>query len=437
VSPTETGTPGREDRAGRLPLLLLAGAVLLGMSPWFSAAASGPALAVRHGLGTGAQAWLTGAVQLGFVAGTLAAAILNLADLVRARWYFGVSALLAAAANLLLLVAPDYPLLLAGRFATGFFLAGVYPPAMKMAATWFRARRGMAIGTVVGALTVGKAAPFLFLAPAVSSGTGTGSGAASGTLAIVGSSLLAALGGLAVLALWRDGPHAFPRCPFRWGLVGEVIRHRATRLATWGYLGHMWELYAFWASVSLFLAAGALGAGAGAGAGALGGAAAGAGPGAGAGAAVGLAAFLVIASGGVGAVGAGILADRVGRERVASWAMAGSGALALSVGWLVSAPVWLVLPLLVAWGVTVVADSAQFSALVTEVAPQHAAGTALTLQTSLGFALTTLPIWMVPVVAGAAGWGWAFALLAPGPALGILAMRALRRERARGLAPDG
>jgi MFS family permease len=406
------------------------------MSPWFSAAASGPALAARHALAPGAQAWLTGAVQLGFVAGTLVAAILNLADLVRARYYFGLSALLAALSNLLLLVAPDYAFLWGARFATGFFLAGVYPPAMKMAATWFRERRGTAIGVVVGALTVGKAAPFLLLASGGDAEGVNEAGAAALGLApvVVGSSALAFLGGTLVLLLWRDGPHAFPRRPFRWDLVAEVARHRPTRLATWGYLGHMWELYAMWASVALFLGV-VLGGG---GAGIPGGE--GVAPGAATGglAAVGVLAFLVIAVGGIGAVWAGVLADRLGRERVASWAMGVSGLLALGVGWLTAAPLWLLVPLLLAWGITVVADSAQFSALVTEVAPQHAAGTALTLQTSLGFALTTLSIWAVPVVAAQAGWGWAFALLAPGPFLGILAMRALERERrGGGGAPEG
>lgn len=382
------------------------------MSPWFSAAASGPALAARHGLGPGGQAWLTGAVQLGFVAGTLVAAVLNLADLVPSRWYFGVSALLAAAANLLILVAPDMAVLVGARAATGFFLAGVYPPAMKMAATWFRARRGMAIGTVVGALTVGKAAPFLLFRGEAAEGL-------AGTWGVVAATLAAVVGGGLILLSWRDGPHAFPRRPFQWGLVGEVIRHRPTRLATWGYLGHMWELYAMWSAVAVFLAAHRV---------ARVPAGLAVGPEA---AAVGVVAFFVIASGGLGAVGAGMLADRLGRERVASWAMLISGAVALTVGWLVGAPSWIVVPLLLVWGISVVADSAQFSALVTEVAPGHAAGTALTLQTSLGFALTSVSIWLVPVVAEAAGWGWAFALLAPGPVAGILAMRALARERAR------
>jgi len=326
---------------------------------------------------------------LGFVAGTLTAAILNLADIVPARWYFGVSALLAAGSNLVLLVAPDYAVLVGARAATGFFLAGVYPPAMKMAATWFRERRGMAIGTIVGALTLGKAAPFLLFEG------DAGVESLAGTGGVVAASVAALVGGCVVLLAWRDGPHAFPRRAFRWGLVGEVLRDRPTRLATWGYLGHMWELYAFWSVTAIFLVAhrGARGA-SGTGAVFL--------PGLD-GVPVGVLAFLVIGSGAVGAVGAGILADRLGRERVASWAMAASGTLALGVGWLVAAPSWIVVPLLVAWGVTVVADSAQFSALVTEVAPPHAAGTALTLQTSLGFALTTLPIWAVPVLADAVG----------------------------------
>jgi len=236
------------------------------------------------------------------------------------------------------------------------------------------------------------------------------------------------VGGCVVLLAWRDGPHAFPRRAFRWGLVGEVLRDRPTRLATWGYLGHMWELYAFWSVTAIFLVAHRGARASGAGAGFVAGLDE---------VPVGVLAFLVIGAGGVGAVGAGVLADRMGRERVASWAMAASGALALAVGWLVAAPGWIVVPLLVAWGVTVVADSAQFSALVTEVAPPHAAGTALTLQTSLGFALTTLPIWAVPVLADAVGWGWAFAFLAPGPAVGILAMRALARIRASPVAGPG
>ncbi len=396
------GGPGSPWRA----LALLSGAVLLAMSPWFTAAAAGDLLTLRLGLTTGQLSALTGAVQVGFVVGTLVAAVLNLADLVPGRWYFGVSALLAALSNTLLLAATSPELLLLLRGATGFFLAGVYPPAMKMAATWFRASRGMAIGAVVGALTLGKAAPYLLRA---------GGGVEEGmTWVIQGASLAAVMGGLLILTAYRDGPYPFPRRAFRWGLVATVVRHRETRLATVGYLGHMWELYAMWTAIPLFFAAHFAGR-----VNDPGGAAA-------------LVTFAVVGVGALGSLAAGVLADRLGRERIAGGAMACSGGVALLLGWLLNAPTLLLVLLALFWGVTVVADSAQFSALVTELAPQDAAGTALTLQTSMGFLLTTVTIQGVPQVATSVGWGWAFALLVPGPVVGIVAMHRLAAFRREG-----
>ena len=383
-------------------LALLAGAELLGMSLWFTASAVSPQLAELWGLTAGETGWLTTVVQLGFVAGTAFAAALNLADILPDRPYFTVSALLGAAANAAIVVAPDYEMALALRFLTGFFLAGVYPPAMKMIATWFRDGRGLAIGTIVGALTIGKAMPYLvhaFAEAEIGFVVGTASGGA------VAAALLVFVG-------YRPGPYPFERKPFSWRLVGTVLSHRPTRLAIFGYLGHMWELYAMWTLAALFLgdvfaATGAARA-----------------------ASFGdMAAFGAIAAGGIGAVVAGRWADRWGRERVASWAMAVSGTCSLIAGWLVGASPWIVVALALVWGFAIVADSAQFSALVTEVAPAHAVGTALTLQTSLGFALTALSIWLTIVVAGAAGWGPAFAMLAVGPALGIVAMARLSALR--------
>lgn len=388
-------------------LVLLSMAVLLAMSPWFSSAAGSHVFRERLALSSGAAGWLTGAVQVGFVAGTLVAAFLNLADIVPARSYFAVSALGAALTNALLLLPESYLPLLILRFLTGFFLAGVYPPAMKMAATWFRARRGMAIGMVVGALTVGKAAPFLLRAGGGEGGLGV----------VMGASLGAVLGAAMVAAFYRDGPFPFVRRPFRWDLVGQVIRHRPTRLATWGYVGHMWELYAVWAAIGLYFLDYLVGQGT---------------VPAAAGTASALLAFWAIAVGGLGAVGAGVAADRWGRERVASWAMAVSGSCALVAGWLLEAPPPLVIGVALIWGVSVVADSAQFSALVTEVAPSHAVGTALTLQTAAGFTATAVSIWLVHWGQEALGWGWTWMLLAPGPFLGILAMLRLRALRAQG-----
>jgi MFS family permease len=387
-------------------LVLLAVAELLGMAVWFSASAVSPRLQEIWGLSASQAGWLTGVVQLGFVAGTAAAALLNLADLVPSRAYFAVSALLAAAANAALVAADGYGQALALRFATGVFLAGVYPPAMKMIATWFRSARGLAIGTVVGALTVGKATPYLLRAfPAL--------GWREVVLAASAGAVAAAL---LVAVAYREGPYPFARRPFAWGLIGEVARNTPARLAIAGYLGHMWELYAAWTFVSVFFADYFALRGAGE---------------AGAEARAGVVGFAMIAAGGIGSVVAGRWADRLGRERIAIRAMWISGCCALAMGWLLRAPVWLAVLVAIVWGASVVADSAQFSALVTEVAPAHAVGTALTLQTALGFLLTSFSIAAVPHLRDAGGWPLAFGVLAVGPALGIAAMRRLESSRTR------
>lgn len=396
-------------------LALLAVAELMGMSLWFTASALSPELAAQWGLSEEQSGWLTTVVQLGFVAGTAVAAFLNLADIFPARRYFCVSALLGAGVNALLLVAPGYGSALVLRFLTGFFLAGVYPPAMKMIATWFRDARGFAIGTIVGALTVGKAVPFLLTSV-------EGGGAA---LVLAGASLACAASGLLVLATYRDGPYRFERRPFSRQLAGVVLRHRETRLAIAGYLGHMWELYPMWATITLFF--GDYFAAAGGVAGGLTGTGAGAVSAAGL---AGVAGFGAIAIGGLGAVMAGTWADRLGRERVTIWSMAVSGACAAVMGWMLAAPLWLVAVVAGVWGFAVVADSAQFSAVVTEVAPRHAVGTALTLQTSLGFLLTAATIWMTVELEIRFGWRVAFGALALGPWAGIVAMRRLQRLRA-------
>jgi len=375
------------------------------MSVWFAASAVGPVLQARWELDAVAAGWLTSLVQLGFVAGTLAAALLGVADVLDSRSYFAGSALGAALANAMLLVVPGYETALMSRFATGFFLAGVYPPAMKMTATWFVRNRGLAIGIVVGALTVGKALPYLVEAVA-----GIGPAAASAGAVVAVTSAAAALGAVVVLAAYRDGPHAFPRRPFSWNLARAVVGSRSWRLATGGYLGHMWELYAMWTWIAAFLSASAAASGA-------------------AGPLAEFAPFFVIAAGGAGCVWGGLVADRVGREDLTIRALGASGACAVGIGLLFGGPFPLVLALALTWGFFVVADSAQFSAAVTEVVPAHVVGTALTLQVSLGFLLTMATIQLIPFLAELIGWRWAFPVLALGPAAGIASMRRLRRRR--------
>ena len=381
-------------------LVLLGVAELLGMSLWFSASAVSVELQSAWSLSQTQAGWLTSIVQLGFVAGTAVAAVLNLADVVPARTYFASCAAAGALVNALLVVAPGFGPALATRFATGFFLAGVYPPGMKMAATWFRHGRGLAIGTIVGALTVGKAAPWLMK-------VWVPGGVAPVVLSVSGGALFAAV---LVLAGYRDGPYPFARRAFSWSLVGTVIRHREWRLATGGYLGHMWELYAYWTWIPVYLVASSSFGNHHTASGGL-----------------NLAAFLAIGGGGLGCLWGGWVADRIGYDRLVVRAMLVSGCCSLAIGTVFGASLWLVMPVVLVWGFFVIADSAQFSAMVTEVVPQHSVGTALTLQTSLGFLLTMLTMQLVPSVADAGGWRWAFAMLALGPAAGIWSIRRLQR----------
>ena len=372
------------------------------MAPWFSASAVAPALAREWHLGAFGTAGLTVSVQLGFVAGALVSAILTLADIWSARRLVAAASLAAAAATVGVALAPSPGWGLSCRFLTGAALAGVYPPGMKIAAGWFREARGWAIGILVGALTLGSAVPHLvrWVVPA---------GMWRGVVLVAAASAL--LGGVLILLVPHDGPFAAPSPPFSWSAAPRMLRDRAVVLANLGYLGHMWELYAMWTWIPAFVAASE--------AARLQGSAPRA----------GTAALVTFAVVGVGAVGCwlgGKYADRLGRTMVTSLAMVVSGACCLTVGLLFGRPLALLLPLLLIWGITVVADSAQFSTAVSELAPADYVGTALTMQTSMGFLLTTITISLLPIAASAMGWRWAMAMLAVGPVFGVWAMMRLR-----------
>lgn len=381
-------------------LTLLACAELLGMSLWFAASAVSPQYRILWDLSASQAAWLTTIVQLGFVVGTAALAALNAVDVIPSRWLFASGALTGAAANAALLIVPGFRTALACRMLTGIALGAVYPPAVKMISTWFRARRGLAVGGIVGALTVGKATPYLVHAI-------PGAGIRPVVLTASAAAVVAAV---IVLVGYRDGPYPFPPRPFSWGLVGSIAREPRWRLATGGYLGHMWELYAAWTWLPAFLSASIT---------------AQRGHPANANSIASAIAFAVLAIGGIGCVWGGLVADRRGREWLVTVAMAVSGVCALLIGLTFGMTLWLVVPVALVWGFFVIADSAQFSVLVTESVPPHAVGTALTVQTSLGFLLTMVTIQLIPHMAQLVSWRWAFAILAVGPALGIWSIRRL------------
>lgn len=383
-------------------LFFLSLAELGALSLWFSAAAVLPALSREWHLGDGGRAGLTIAVQAGFIVGTLGSALGNLPDIISPRILMLWSAVAGAVLNgALALWVESLTPALALRFATGLCMAGAYPPAMKIVATWFQSGRGLAIGILVGALTLGSAAPHLFRSLPDLPWRGT-------LLSASGLSLLAAL------ILWlrvTEGPNRFPAARFDLHMAGAVFHERGPRLACFGYFGHMWELYSMWAWLGLFLAASLEARGGGS--------------------YLGLnapaATFVAMGLGGaLGAYAGGALADRWGRTTLTMAAMALSGLLAATIGLSFGGPPALTFVLALLWGITVIADSAQFSTAVTELCPPAYVGTALTAQTCVGFALTIVSIWLIPPMVRLVGWGWAFALLAPGPALGVVAMARLR-----------
>lgn len=373
------------------------------MALWFSASAAVPSLLDSGQLSTDAAAALTSAVQIGFVVGTLASAACGLADRFDSRVLFSAAALLGALFNgALLLSGFDHPAAPVLRFATGVCMAGVYPVGMKLAAGWSTGNMGLLMGALVGAVTLGSAMPHLFYA-FVSVGWKMPVALASGC----------AIAAAAAIHLVALGPKHAKSISFHWTDLKALLRNKPILLAQGGYLGHMWELYAMWAWLGSFLmwalpASGLeikLGH-----------------------ATISLVTFLVMAAGAIGCLLAGLLADRIGRTLTTTGALLLSGGCALLIGFSVDAGPVVVIVIAAIWGMTVVADSAQFSAAMAELAEPRLIGTVLTLQTSLGFLLTAGSIWLIGHMADAVGWRYAFIVLAIGPLLGALSMMVLRRQ---------
>jgi MFS family permease len=407
-----TGTEARREISSRRALFLLSLAELLAMSLWFTGTAVIPQITALWGSGLALGSWLTIAVQIGFSLGAITFALFNIPDVFSPVKVLVVSALLASAANAafaFLAAEPLTAILLRG--ATGFFLAGVYPVGMKIIAGWFQRGRGLALGIMIGALTVGSAVPH---------GANAIGGIPWRGVVLLGSAQ-AVLGAIIVALGVREGPFAMPQSRFDPAQVLEIVRNRALRLANLGYLGHMWELYSMWGWIAVIIAASA-----------------------------GwsrmryeAAAALAIAIGAVGCIWAGAASDRLQdqaaslrvaqRARVTIIAMAISSVCCVLAALVLHRPLLLV-PLSWIWGIAVIADSAQFSTIISEVSDKRYVGTALTCQVALGFLLTAAVIRLMAAIASHYGWNWALASMALGPLLGIWAMTGLLSRQQDGFA---
>lgn len=377
--------------AQRRELRLLAIALVLSMSTWFSTAAVLGQLTAAWDLGSTAKSWLIIALQIGFVVGAAGSSIANLADRIPPRRLIFVGTAGAAIANAAIIPLDAFGPALVARFLTGVFLAAVYPPALKAMSSWFREGRGFALGVMIGALTLGSALPHLI----------NGFGELKWEVVIAATSALTVIGGLIAQRLCSDGPYASAASPFDPAKLRSVMANREFRLASLGYFGHMWELYAMWAWIAAFYGDVFINQ-----------------------RSASIAAFGTIGIGAFGSIYVGSLSDRKQRSSAAELSLRWSALASLITGFLVSAPPAFVLMVGLVWGFWVVADSAQFSTIVTEVVEPESVGTALTLQLAFGFVLTVLTIFLVPVIRDASNWGFAFMLLAPGPIVGALAMRA-------------
>jgi DHA1 family inner membrane transport protein len=381
-----------------LPVLVLA--QFLGTSLWFAVNAVMPDLQRELGWPTSAVGTLTSALQFGFIAGTLVFALLAIADRFAPRLVFLVCSLAGAACTVgAWWMVRDHTALLTWRFATGFFLAGIYPVGMKIAAQWYTRGLGGALGLLIGALVLGSASAHALRAL---------SGALPWPTLMLGVAALAAAGGLLLFLGTSDPPGAAQRVTtLQWRALATLWTDARVRSSVLGYFGHMWELYTMWVMVPLVLATRFEGTG------------------------LSWTAFLVLGAGAIGCAGGGWLAPRWGSARVAGTQLALSGACCLAAPWALGAPTPLFIGWLLLWGITVSGDSPQFSTLTARNAPPQAVGSVLTLTNSIGFAISIASILLFVSLAEHVPLGPLLPWLAVGPALGLWALRPLWREDAR------
>ena len=384
-----------------LILTLVSISLLFSLTVWFSANAITPQLINLWNLSQVDLAILSIILIIGFVLGGFVYSILNLPDLVKTPVFFSINALLSALGNFFAAFSPNFSTFIIFRFLTGFFLAGVYPTSMKLISSWYKRNRGLAIGILLGALTAGSGLPYVFNI----------TGIPNWRFLLSISSILALLGSVIIYVFIQEGPHLVRGAKFHLSNLKDIFSKKSVRLANYSYFGHMWELYAFWIWIPKFLQEVHSRTS----------------PGIDVNIYFSLGTFLIFISGAVGNMIGGKIADIIGRTKFNIIMLVISGTSSLIIGFFLN-NAFFGLVIAIIWGLTVVPDSPQYSAMISELSDPTYIGTALAMQTAIGFAITNISIWLLPVMIDLLGWTFGFTFLVLGPITGIISLIKLRRE---------
>ncbi|MHA1987577.1 MAG: MFS transporter [Promethearchaeota archaeon] len=384
-----------------LILAIVSISLLFTVTVWFSANAITPQLKNLWNLNEADLALLSTILIIGFVIGGFIYSVFNLPDIFKTPLFFSFNAFLAALVNYLAVFSPNFIIFISFRFITGFFLAGVYPTSMKLISSWYKRNRGFAIGILLGALTSGSGLPYIFNL----------TGLPNWRILLSISSLLALFGSILIFIFIKEGPHLVKGAKFKFSNIKVLFSKKSIRYANYAYFGHMWELYAFWVWIPAFLKEVHIQTN----------------PGIDFTFYFSLGTFLVFISGAFGNIIGGKVADKIGRTKFNILMSAISGVSSLIIGFFLNNYI-LALIIAVIWGLTIVPDSPQYSAMISELSDPAYIGTSLAIQTAIGFAISNITIWLLPIIVELIGWTFGFSFLVIGPIFGIISLEKLRRE---------